>query len=75
MMLKVRVPPSSTPFLSIRSLSLRDHPYKTALNKVKTKNNIFHKISGNGWGKDATILRTSALAEVLLSRIVKQRKH
>lgn len=46
-----------------RSLTFREHLHKTA-GKLKTRNNILHKISGISWGADAAVLRTSALALV-----------
>lgn len=46
-----------------RTLTFRAHLEKTAC-KIKTRNNIIQKLTGNGWGTNALTLRTSALALV-----------
>lgn len=46
-----------------RSLTFKDHLSRTAA-KMSTRNNIIHKVAGTGWGADASVLRTSALALV-----------
>ncbi|KAG4065990.1 hypothetical protein HA402_001237 [Bradysia odoriphaga] len=46
-----------------RSLTHRKHCENTAA-KIKTRNNIIHKLCGTTWGADAESLRTTALALV-----------
>lgn len=46
-----------------RSLTHRKHCENTAA-KIKSRNNIIHKLCGTTWGADAETLRTSSLALV-----------
>ena len=43
-----------------RTLSYQQHLDKTSL-KVRTRNNLIHKLSGTHWGASADVMRTSAL--------------
>lgn len=46
-----------------RSLTYSEHIRKTSA-KIKTRNNILHKLTGTSWGPTASTLRTTALALV-----------
>lgn len=46
-----------------RTLSFKEHLTKTA-GKIKTRNNILHKLCGTTWGSSADTLRSSALGLV-----------
>ncbi|KAG5866985.1 hypothetical protein JTB14_018302 [Gonioctena quinquepunctata] len=44
-----------------RSLTHKQHLTKTA-HKIRSRNNILHKLAGTSWGADASTLRSTALA-------------
>lgn len=46
-----------------RSLTYKQHLTKMA-SKLKTRNNVLHKLSGTSWGANAPVLKTTALSLV-----------